>query len=316
MEFTIPFALKATSRAIELFLVAAQIHLSVVIYGYLRGKKSKLAVPASLVTGAVGLFLIGISELVTMNLEAHGLAHSLPSALHLASAVYVAGSFGAYGACLTWLLVRRWTPVASRLTESSSGISRRAFLDRTAQTAMAAPFVVAGYGTFIGRDDFEVRETELAIAGLPKDLDGLRMAQVSDIHYGPYLGRKDLERIVAMANELRPHVAFLTGDFITRQGDPLGECLDILSNLKADSGLWGCLGNHEDFAKCGARTKRYAARKGIEILRQESKDLRFGDASINLVGVDYQWTSREYLPRAENLVRPDAFNLLREGVKQ
>lgn len=310
LELTIPFALKATSGAIEVLLIAAQIHLAVVAYGFLRRKNARLAVPVSLAVGAVGLFLIGISELVTMNLEAHALAHALPAVFHLMSAVHVLGTFGAYSAYLTWLIARRWVPDVSNRAEPSGGISRRVVLDRVVQTAMVAPFVVGGYGSFIGRDDFEIRETELSVAGLPKDLDGLRMAQISDVHYGPYLGKKELERIVAMANELRPQITFLTGDFITRQGDPLEECLDILSNLKADSGLWGCLGNHEDFAKCGARTKRYAASKGIEILRQESRELRFGQAAINLVGVDYQWTSREYLPNAADLVRPDTMNLL------
>jgi predicted MPP superfamily phosphohydrolase len=183
-------------------------------------------------------------------------------------------------------------------------------LDGSAKTAMALPFVAGGYGTFIGRDHFEVRETELGVKGLSADLDGLRIVQISDFHYGPYLDRKDLRRVVGMANELRPQIAFLTGDFITREGDPLEECLDELARLRADSGLWGCLGNHEEFAKCSDLTERYAAQKGIQVLRKRAHGLRFGDSKINLIGVDYQRQRGGYLAGVAELVDASAFNVL------
>ena len=310
VEATIPFALKFTTRAVELFLVVAQVHFAVLLYRLSRRKRLRFAMPLSVVAGAVGLFLVGISELVSLHLETHEFGRQLPRILHLVSAVHVAGSFGAYAIYLVWSLARRLQRPSEHRVSAVDGLSRRSFLDGAAQTAMAAPFLVGGYGAFIVRDDFEVRETELRIKRLPSDLDGLRIAQVSDIHFGPYLGRKELKRIVGMTNELRPHVTFLTGDFITREGDALEECLDILAGLRADSGVWGCLGNHEEFAKCRALAKRYAATRGIQILRQESRVLRFGHDEINLVGVDYQRQSAGYLPTAADWVKPGAFNLL------
>ena len=60
---------------------------------------------------------------------------------------------------------------------------------------------------------------------------------------------------------MRPksHVALVTGDLITGRGDPLDACLDGLARLRADAGVFGCMGNHEiyadaeDYVASGAR---------------------------------------------------------------
>lgn len=309
MVETIPFALKAATRAVELFLVIAQVHFAALLYLWLRRRGVRGAAVLSVAATACGLFLICISDLVSLHLELFELSRRVPRFIHLASAVHMAGSFGAYAVYLAWKLAARvWRPAAQE--QSAGGFSRRAFLDRSAKTAMALPFVVGGYGTFIGRDAFEVRETELRVKGLSADQDGLRIVQISDFHYGPYLSRKDLRRVVGMANELRPQLAFVTGDFITREGDPLEECLDELSQLRADSGLWGCLGNHEEFARCSDLTEKYAAQKGIQVLRERAQMLRFGDSRLNLIGVDYQRQSNGYLTGVADLVDASAFNVL------
>lgn len=309
MEETIPLALKAATRVVELFLAIAQVHFAALLYRALKRRGLPGAAVWSIAAGAFGLFLIAISEMVTLHLELYELSRHIPSPLHLASAVHVAGSFGAYAAYLAWRLAARiWGPADP--ARSGGGFSRRDFLDGSAKTAMMLPFAAGGYGTFIGRDDFEVRETELRVKGLSADLDGLRIVQISDIHYGPYLDRQDLRRVVGMANELRPQIAFLTGDFITREGDPLVECLDEVAKLRADSGLWACLGNHEEFARCSDLTERYGAGKGIQVLRKRAQELRFGGGKINLIGVDYQRQSEGYLSGVADLVDAAAFNVL------
>lgn len=301
--------MKAATRAVELFLVIAQVHFAVLLHARLRRSGVRGAAVLSVAAAACGLFLILISDMVTLHLEWYELSRRIPPPIHLLSAVHLAGSFGAYAAYLAWRLAARIGGPAME-ARGGAGLSRRDFLDGSAKAAMALPFAAGGYGAFIGRDHFEVRETELRVKGLAADLDGLRLVQISDFHYGPYLSRKDLRRVVGMANELRPQLAFVTGDFITREGDPLEECLDELAQLRADSGLWGCLGNHEEFARCLDLTESYAAGKGIQILRDRAQALRFGEAKINLIGVDYQRQSGGYLTGVADLVGSSAFNLL------
>lgn len=188
--------------------------------------------------------------------------------------------------------------------------SRRAFLHTTQAALICAPVLATGYGVFIQRHDFRLREQDIKILNLPPDLDGLRMVQLTDIHLSPFLSLRELDHTIAMANETRAHVALVTGDLITRGDDPLDDCLEHLTRLRADAGIFGCMGNHEIYAGVEAYTARRAAGLGIHFLRQQSEPLRFGSATLNLAGVDYQRIGKPYLPNAETLTRPDAFNVL------
>ena len=80
------------------------------------------------------------------------------------------------------------------------------------------------------------------IANLPKDLEGLRIVQITDIHLSPFLSEREFAAAIDMANETRANIALVTGDLITRPGDPLDACLRQLARLRADAGVLGCLG--------------------------------------------------------------------------
>ena len=105
-------------------------------------------------------------------------------------------------------------------------------------------------------------------------------------------------------------MALVTGDLISYAGDPLDECIDKLSRLRAEAGVFGCLGNHEIYAEAEDYTAERAARCGIRFLRSQSAALHFGQAKLRLAGVDYQRTGREYLSGAERLIESGAFNVL------
>lgn len=187
---------------------------------------------------------------------------------------------------------------------------RRELLLAARATAVALPAAVCGYGVFLERNEFQMREVDLPVPGLPEDLDGLRLAQITDIHYSAYLGDRELERAIAMANETRPHVALLTGDFISVRRDPLDRCLRLLPRLRAEAGVYGCLGNHEILAGCEDYLEAAAAKLGITILRSGARRLRFGGATLNLAGVDYQRTQLTYLSGAGRMIEREAVNVL------
>jgi predicted MPP superfamily phosphohydrolase len=91
-----------------------------------------------------------------------------------------------------------------------------------------------------------------------------------------------------MANELKPDLAAVTGDFVTGAGDPLEDCVQELSRLQAPLGVWGCNGNHEIYAEAESATAQLFARRGMSVLRQENVELVRHGQSFNLIGVDYQ----------------------------
>jgi predicted MPP superfamily phosphohydrolase len=210
---------------------------------------------------------------------------------------------------LCWLAGYFAIWICSRMGSRHSP-ARRHFFQTAYAAVFAAPPAVLGYGVFIERHQLFLREQKLEIPNLAPELDGLRLVQLTDIHLSPFLSRAELQRAVDMANETRAHIALVTGDLITTFRDPLDDCLDILAQLRADAGVFGCMGNHEIYANAEADVEREGARRGMRFLRSAAAPLRFGNAVLNLAGVDYQRLRRRYLVGAEKLVVPGALNVL------
>ena len=185
---------------------------------------------------------------------------------------------------------------------------REAF--RLASTAvLSTPALVTAFG-ILHRADFRLSEVRVPVRGLAHDLDGLRLVQVSDIHLSPFLSEKQLERAIDMANEARAHVALVTGDLISRRGDPLDACLLQVGRLRAEAGVFGCMGNHEVYVNVEDYVAAEAARRGVRFLRYQAAPLHFGNAVLNLAGVDYQPFNSLYLVGAERLMEPGCLNVL------
>ncbi|MBE0660371.1 MAG: metallophosphoesterase [Bryobacteraceae bacterium] len=186
--------------------------------------------------------------------------------------------------------------------------SRRQALKAISGAIVALPAGFAAAGIIRAWSRPELREISIAIPGLPKDLQGLRIAQLTDIHYGPFFSMRDLEWAVAMANEAKPNLTVVTGDLITRRSDNLEECVWILRGLKADAGVYGCHGNHEVYARAVNAATALGRAAGIQFLRSKSATLNFGSAKLALTGVDYQPQASRYLRTVRP--QPGAVNIL------
>jgi predicted MPP superfamily phosphohydrolase len=216
------------------------------------------------------------------------------------------------GACVAWCIAWSGVFAVAFLLRRAPEFDprRRKVLGAGSGLLLAAPLAATAGGVIAGRTSFRIDKREIGFPGLSPDLDGLRIVHLSDIHLGPFLDPADLERIVGMANETRPHLAAVTGDFITVRDDWLSDCLRILSRLRAEAGVYACLGNHEMRARCSDRAKAEGASHGIEVLRGEARGVRFGQAALNVAGVDYQRMKRPYLVGSGELVKPGEFNLM------
>jgi predicted MPP superfamily phosphohydrolase len=164
---------------------------------------------------------------------------------------------------------------------------------------------------------YTIERVDVPVANLPPELDGLRIAQLSDIHIGDYMPPHEIARAVDMANDLQPDIYFVTGDFVSSQGDPLDACITELSRLRAPLGVWGCNGNHEIYAGVEDDAERLFREKGMRLLRAASAVVEHNGGRFNLLGVDYQrdhMTSGErsgpMLREIEALVRRDMPNVL------
>ncbi|MGB6432245.1 MAG: metallophosphoesterase [Candidatus Acidiferrales bacterium] len=220
---------------------------------------------------------------------------------------------------VAWLWDRALPPRAARASASDEApvdLARRRFVQTAAVVAGAAPFAGFAYGFAVERWQFQVREQELALETLPPELDGLRIAQLSDLHIGSFMPAREIRRAVGMANDLRADLTVVSGDFLTEAGDPLEACIAELARLRAPLGVWGCNGNHEIYAGVEALAADLFSRYGMKLLRQERAEIRSNGRALHLIGVDYQrernpnGTKRRALTAIESLVDPNMFHIL------
>ena len=204
---------------------------------------------------------------------------------------------------------------------SPVSLARRRFLERTALAVSTAPFVAGAYGMFYERLNLEISHQRIGIPRLPRAFEGFRIAQLSDIHIGAFMPASEIRRYVGITNGLKPDLVALTGDFVTWDPSTQSAVVDVLAEIKAPFGVYGCLGNHEMWAKVEDSITRLFASRGIRILRHERAMIASGNEFINLLGVDYESRSprmgpdrphavREYLLGVDRLIAPGTANIL------
>jgi predicted MPP superfamily phosphohydrolase len=212
--------------------------------------------------------------------------------------------------------VENTAPAVGETAELLADPGRRHFFKAATAAAGAAPFLGAMYGFAAERLNYQIRRVEIPMPNLPDALDGMKIAQLSDIHLSGYISRDDVRRAVDMANDLSPHLAVVTGDFITGASDPLEDCIAEIRNLAAPLGIYGCNGNHEIYAKAEDAAERFFTQAGMKLLRKENALIHFGGARLNLMGVDYQrergpgGVRIQTLAGVDKLVRRDMPNIL------
>ena len=136
---------------------------------------------------------------------------------------------------------------------STSNISRRRFLQ---VSALAAGGGLIAYAGFWDRHHLEVVEQTIRLRRLPEAFHGLRIVQVSDIHYDDYTEPFFVREVVRRINALHPDVVLLTGDFVTY--GPLPKhlsarlsypCAEILNDIQCPH-RFASLGNHDTLVGC------------------------------------------------------------------
>lgn len=116
------------------------------------------------------------------------------------------------------------------------------------------------------------------------ELDGLKIAQISDLHVGPTIGRSYAEKVVTLVNQERPDIIALTGDLVDGTPSQLRNGVEPLMNLSATYGVFGVLGNHEFYWRADDWLNEYQA-LGISMLTNEHAVLEHKGARVVIAGV-------------------------------
>jgi predicted MPP superfamily phosphohydrolase len=176
------------------------------------------------------------------------------------------------------------------------GISRSEFL---AKTALAVGGLHAGgmaWGILSGAHDYRVRNVTLRLKNLPKQFDGMKIAQLSDIHSGSFFNKTAVKGGVEMLMKEKPDMFFFTGDLVNNIAPEVKDYIDIFSKIKAPLGTFSTLGNHDygDYTQWESPQKKVQnlqdlmnAHKtmGWDLLMDEHRAVKVDGESIGILGI-------------------------------
>jgi predicted MPP superfamily phosphohydrolase len=162
-----------------------------------------------------------------------------------------------------------------------------------AQSLVAAGGVAValGYGSIfwgyaVGQRRVEVDRVELPLPGLPPALEGLRVAQISDLHIGHQLRAPLLRELLAQVNALEPDLIVITGDVFDFDPSFIEEGCRELAALDAPLGVFAVLGNHDVYTGVEAVAKGLNEWTRIRVLRDEWTTVELAGAELALAGVE------------------------------
>ncbi|MDY6842704.1 MAG: metallophosphoesterase [Thermodesulfobacteriota bacterium] len=174
-----------------------------------------------------------------------------------------------------------------------------------------AVLVICTYGYFEALN-IGVTTLTLKTPKLPKNLDKLVIAQISDLHLGILVREKRLENVITIMQNINPDIIVSTGDLVDENVDSMQGLTKLFKAINPRFGKYAVTGNHEFYA-------------GIELSEKFTKDSEFVllrnqymnvSDLMNIVGIDdptakfFGENKGQDIPTLLSYCNPDLFTLL------
>ncbi len=140
-----------------------------------------------------------------------------------------------------------------------------------------------------------VTNVGIKLKRLPSGFDGIRIAQLSDIHFNSFMTAKHLARVVELTNAQKPDLVILTGDFVTAahyrrertaNAEQAWPCAEMLRRVEAPLGCFAVLGNHDYDTNADMVAEALSAGARIQVLRNRASALERDGSRLWLAGID------------------------------
>ena len=154
-----------------------------------------------------------------------------------------------------------------------------------------------------------IEKVQIKIKRLPKKLENFRIVHLSDIHHSPFTNLEHITRTVKIANELKPDMFILTGDYVSHEPEFIEPMAKVMGKLKSEFGTFACLGNHDHWTDAERVTSALRA-ENIEVLINEGLRFEARGATFWLCGVDDYMVGKTDLKSALLGSFPDEMKLL------
>jgi len=154
------------------------------------------------------------------------------------------------------------------------------------------------YGVLFGRNDLIINHIELEFSNLPKNYNGFKILQFSDIHLGNFINSKKLMNKVKLETEkINPDIILFTGDLVNNFSEELVGWDDVFKEINKNRESYSILGNHDygdytnwknDTAKTGNFKRIISSHKtfGFNLIDNNHVKLSSGTDSLFIIGVE------------------------------
>ncbi len=158
-------------------------------------------------------------------------------------------------------------------------------------------FSIVIEGSTVGKFNFKTEEITLKIPDLNRNLEGLTIVQLSDMHLASFHRNKgELIRVMNKVSSFNPDIIINSGDFVTYGWKEFDSCDTILSLAKGRLGNFAVFGNHDigtynpdfdeaDRASNMVRMNELITASGYRVLNDENSYINVGNTKIAFIGV-------------------------------
>jgi predicted MPP superfamily phosphohydrolase len=172
--------------------------------------------------------------------------------------------------------------------------SRRGFLNGLVAAPLLAVAATSAYARLVEPHFYRISETDVFIRDLPERFENFRITQLTDIHHSRILGIDQVRHVVELAQQTKPDMFVLTGDYTTTYRRFIEPCAEALGQLNASDGVWAVLGNHDHYTD-PELTTRALQRRHITVLENANTTLQRGPDSLQLSGIDdWSWNFTDW----------------------
>lgn len=235
---------------------------------------------------------------------------------------WATGTYGlmmGLGVCLGIMIVLGLVMLGANLVAKKSTKEEQASRRKFLRSALwAVPAVTAGGGivrAYDGASNVIINRIDLWFDTLPEYLKNYKIAQITDVHIGPFIDLNDFDRITQTVLNEGVNRLVITGDLID-EVDWINPLCGRLEELfpKIPDGIDYILGNHEYFKNLPLILEAFG-KISMRIHRNSSLRLSAGPWPVYLAGVDYPFEKSKaqrdaYLKEALSMVPAEAFVIL------
>ncbi len=152
-------------------------------------------------------------------------------------------------------------------------------------------------GMFFWVNNFKLTTVEVAVKDLPREFDGYKIIQLSDMHLGSFATKGPLTKMLSIINAQNPDLILFTGDLVNLTTEEAFRFEAELKRITAKDGVYSILGNHDygEYSQWNSPLEKeqnnkalaeFYERIGWHLLRNQNEVITRDSASIAIIGVE------------------------------